>query len=145
MTAARRGGVGGFKGKHKLRPSVNGFIPTIASLTKRVLALNLDTARWEVRCAKAGDLAAVPGCVVYLDPPYRGRQGYRDAGADATPEALFKRWVQAGSRVGLSEGQRLDVSGRCVDLTNRRQAQFRRSLTRSRAEYLFVAGPTHGV
>lgn len=142
VTAARRGGVGGFKGKHKLRPSVDGFIPTITSLVTRVLALNLDPTQWEVRCEKAGNIAAIPGCVVYLDPPYHDRQGYPDAGDDTSPEVLFGRWAAAGSRVGLSEGRRLDVEGYCVDLTEQRHAQSRRSLTRSNKEYLFVGGPS---
>ena len=39
-TAGSRGGIGGFKGAHKLRPNVDGFIPSLPSLIERVRAMS---------------------------------------------------------------------------------------------------------
>lgn len=141
VTAARRGGVGGFKGGHVRRPSVRGFIPTIASLRARVAALDLgDPGRFDVRHGLAGDVWPIPGAVAYLDPPYVERTGYAKIHNDVSPAAIFERWVHAGCRAGLSEGCEQAVSGRLIDVTAARRGQNRRSLTRSSRELLYVGG-----
>jgi hypothetical protein len=144
VTAGARGGIGGFKGKHKLRPSVNGFIPTIDSLASRVEALDLDPDMFDIRHARAESIRPFKGAIVYLDPPYAGRQGYSSSfGTDAC--SVYTRWVKAGARVALSEGQRLTLQGsRVVNLSNARRGQLRRSLTRSSHEYLHVSGTQRG-
>jgi len=141
VTAASRGGIGGFKGKHKRRPSVRGFIPTIPSLCDRIEALDLDPAMFAIRQAHAGSIRPFKNAVVYLDPPYADRQGYDVELLQHSAEHVFKQWRAAGARVGLSEGRRLDIpKARVIDITKRRRGQYRRSLTTSSAEYLHLGG-----
>jgi len=141
VTAASRGGIGGFKGKHKLRPSVRGFIPTLASLRSRVISLKLDERRFDIRCCKAEDIEPVRGATVYLDPPYADCQSYAGGGAAGSAAlAVFQRWSSAGCRVALSERRSsLDLDAERIDLTTARRAQFRRSMTRSSQEFLWVS------
>lgn len=143
VTAGSRGGVGGFKGKHKLRPSVRGFIPTIGSLADRVDGLEVPRGtQVDVRCALAGsEVVPFRDSVVYLDPPYRGRLGYGDF-PDEPVEWVYRRWRAAGARVLVSEARRLDLPGaRAHDITGARRGQARRSLTKSTREYLHVSAP----
>jgi hypothetical protein len=138
VTAGARGGVGGFKGKHKLRPNVDGFIPTIESLASRVEVLDLDPDLFDIRHGRAESIRPFKGAIVYLDPPYAGRQGYSSSfSTDAC--SVYTRWARAGARVALSEGRRLQLpSSRVIDLSSARHGQFRRSLTRSSQEYLHI-------
>ena len=145
-TAGARGGIGGFKGAHKLRPHVNGFIPSRAGLVERLREFGLDgPLRAEVRDA----LQVRPGTVgltshdivVYLDPPYPGRQSY---GQDPpTPDAvggLARAWADAGARVGLSWGEPTQLPGfSCYNITDERKGQKRRSLTKDAREFLLVS------
>lgn len=133
--AGARGGIGGFKGAHKLRPNVDGFIPSRASLAGRVRAFAPFEGRAEVMRADASGVSAIAfePTRVYVDPPYAGRQGYACRLAEA-PEDLARRWAQAGHRVAVSEARPLTPIA--VDLTGRRERQFRRSLTRDRSEWL---------
>lgn len=149
VTAASRGGIGGFKGKHKLRPSVDGFIPTIDSLCKRLDRLDLGGARFRVKCARAEDIKPFDNAIVYLDPPYQGRQAYlspvgaraaMSEGVMTLPTQVFERWRLAGARVAMSEGAKLEIDGaRVVNISKRRVGQSRRSMTRSTRELLYVA------
>lgn len=142
VTAARRGGIGGFKGKHKLRPNVDGFIPTIASLAERVKNMKLDSSRFEIVHARAGDIESKSGCVVYLDPPYEGRQAYLESKDDVSPTHLFERWRKQGSMVGLSEGVRLELPYVTThDLTGSRKSQSRITMTKSLQEFLHIGYP----
>lgn len=139
--AGARGGIGGFKGTHKLRPSVDGFIPSRASLVQRLRAWRSPPFPVEVRCCAAEVVVPLPRATVYLDPPYDGRQSY--GGGRVLPvETIALRWAAVGCVVGISEGRPLALPGwRSVDLTARRQGQYRRSLTRDACEWLTVWHP----
>jgi hypothetical protein len=143
-TAGARGGIGGFKGAHVHRPSVDGFIPARAALARRLRAFGDPPCRVEVVAGFAEGLVPIPGAVAYLDPPYQGRQGFAGAGGNPLAARLIEmavRWAAAGCRVGISEALPLDVPGaRHVDLTGRRERQTRRSMTRDAQEWLTVVG-----
>lgn len=149
-TAGARGGIGGYKGRHKLRPNVDGFIPSLDALEKRISLLR-PHPNIEIICGRAESIAPIPGAVVYIDPPYVGTQGYVNAAPDLqTVCAIARRWSAAGCRVAVSYNRPLarEVQGclpgwRDVDLSALRRGQCRRSLTRSAVEWL-VLSPTPG-
>lgn len=134
-----RGGVGGFKGAHIRRPNVQGFIPSLASLAKRLRNFCPLPCRVEVINATATSIVPIPNATAYLDPPYAGRQGYSsDKPSDVV--AVAPKWRAAGCKVGISEAVPVivPVTHRFVDLTARRRGQTRRSLTRNNQEWLTV-------
>jgi len=136
VTASSFGGIGGFKGKHKHRPAVDGFIPSRASLVDRVLALR--SCPVEVHCMDAV-FASPFRAIVYIDPPYRGRQGY---GYDMSPEWVeetAKRWRRAGAMVGVSEATPLALGPGWTPERLKRRGQTRRSLTQNDDEWLTVS------
>lgn len=139
-TSGARGGVGGFKGEHKLRPSVDGFIPSRESLVAR-LGRSPALPHVDVVCADATLVEPIPGAVVYMDPPYEGRQGYGAAPfamEDVVP--IARRWHAAGCKVAISYDAPLAPLGwPSVEITEARFGQTRRSLTRSHAEWLTVS------
>jgi len=141
MTGAR-GGIGGYKGAHKLRPSVDGFIPTRASLVRRLRAFKVGGLA-NVLCADASTLdpRAFTPSAVYIDPPYAGRQGYRAALAEPA-EVLAARWCAAGHRVVVSEARPLAGATDAREITALRRGQSRRSLTTDHAEWLSIYTPT---
>lgn len=139
FTAGARGGIGGFKGAHKLRPNVDGFIPARASLVRRLRDWR-PRGQFEVRCGIAEDQPVIPGAWVYLDPPYENRQGY-GALSTVSPLAVALRWRQNGAhRVGISEARKLatTVVAQHVDLTHARRGQTRFSLTQDSREWLTI-------
>jgi len=144
--AGARGGIGGFKGAHVRRPSVDGFIPSRQSLVRRVRAhaAFVRRARPEVRvvAVDASDLDPTHFTPddVYVDPPYSGRQPYASILREPVA-ALAERWVSAGHRVFVSEARRLSGASRHVSLTDRRRGQTRRSLTVDCEEWLSVWEP----
>lgn len=140
--AGARGGIGGYKGTHKLRPSVDGFIPTRASLARRLR--RFDTAGLaSVICADASTLDphAFAASAVFIDPPYVGRQGYRFALVEPV-EALAVRWSGAGHRVVVSEAHPLSGASESREITALRRGQSRRSLTTNPAEWLSIYAPS---
>lgn len=143
-TAGARGGIGGFKGEHARRPSVDGFIPSRDSLARRLREFPAPPCPVEVVYARAQDVEPIPGAKVYLDPPYTGRQGYQKAGqreVEVDPRVIAARWTSAGCLVALSESHPLPLAGaRHVDLTRARRGQRRRSLTRDTGEWLTILG-----
>lgn len=76
--AGRRGGVGGFKGLHILRASVDGFIPSRRSLATRVMSRKVTDA---VVCTLTSDVSELhpwryAPTTIYMDAPYAGCTGY---------------------------------------------------------------------
>jgi hypothetical protein len=159
VTAASRGGVGGFKGGHIRRPSVNGWIPSIPSLCYRLQAFNTKLP-FEVRCMRAEDVLPFGDSVVYMDPPYPGRTGYPgvEVVRDNRPQNWRLKWLEAGATLALAspDGAAFVWTGvpasssavpntpfryRCVELTHLRKGQTRRSLTRSSEEWLHIFEP----
>jgi 16S rRNA G966 N2-methylase RsmD len=139
--AGARGGIGGYKGAHKLRPSVDGFIPSRASLARRLRTFVM-AGSVTVLCADASTLDpwSFAPTVVYLDPPYAGRQGYRAALAEPA-EALAGRWRDAGHRVVVSEARPLAGADETREITSLRRGQSRRSLTTDHSEWLSLYEP----
>lgn len=136
--AGARGGVGGFKGAHCLRPNVDGFIPSRRSLIKRLADFQCPGEAHVI----ASDVGALhPGSLaptaVYIDPPYRGRQGYREKLCEPVHE-LAQRWARYGHRVVVSEASPLPGCVSCRDITKERRGQARRSLTICDSEWLSV-------
>lgn len=75
--------------------------------------------------------------LIYLDPPYHKTQGYNEKLPRHDVLRLAQQWHEAGCQVAVSEREPLDIPGaRHVELTYDRKGQFRRSLTRSRIEWL---------
>ena len=58
----------------------------------------------DVVCAKASEVAPIPGAVAYLDPPYVGTNGYAVA-PDEAVENVAERWCSAGADAYVSEGR----------------------------------------
>lgn len=139
--AGARGGIGGFKGPHKLRPSVDGFIPSRASLARRLRTF-VSSGSVTVLCTDAGtiDPRSFAPTTVYVDPPYVGRQGYR-ASLTEPVESLARRWCNAGHRVVVSEARPLAGADETRDITTLRRGQSRRSLTIDHAEWLSIYEP----
>lgn len=141
--AATYGGgeIGGFKGPHKLRPSVDGFIPN-----RRTLAARVRRFRWPVPVAAektCASKAKVPaGAWVYIDPPYQGTSGYLNHFSRQSVVSVAQRLVQEGCHVAVSEGEPivelLDLGWTAHSLTAERRGQTRRN-TRSGAEWLMVS------
>lgn len=143
VTAGSRGGVGGFKGSHKLRPNVDGFIPSIPSLIRRIEAMQIEEGVFEVRDSFAGWQTPFKGSYVYLDPPYAGATGYGEHDATAAEFAppvssIAEEWAKVARVVAVSERAKGLLPWRVVDLTRRRKGQARISLTRSTRELLYV-------
>jgi hypothetical protein len=137
LTASSFGGIGGFKGRHKHRPSVDGFIPSRASIVVRLDALRPCPVK--VHCMDAAFLPVRSNVTVYLDPPYRGRHGY---GYTMSPEwvaDLACRWRAAGAIVGVSEAIPLALGPEWRHVPLVRRAQVRRSLTQNDDEWLTIS------
>lgn len=136
--AGARGGIGGYKGAHKLRPSVDGFIPSRASLARRLRAFTTKGTA-TVLCADAStvDPRAFTPAAIYIDPPYVGRQGYSAALAEPV-ESLALRWRNAGHMVVVSEARPLPGADKTREITLLRRGQSRRSLTIDHAEWLSI-------
>jgi hypothetical protein len=139
-TAGARGGIGGFKGRHKHRPNVDGFIPSRRSLIDRIASFQ-PLPHVDVLCLDIADVKPTPGAVVYIDPEYSAATGY--GGRRPSDVAIIaQRWAGAGCRVGVSDRAYLPIPGaRHVDLTSRRRGQARRSLTTTDTELLTILEP----
>lgn len=138
-TAGARGGIGGFKGGHKHRPNVDGFIPSRSSLLQRVRVLaECWDGRVAVQLGQAEDVVFGPDDIAYLDPPYPKTQGYA---RKTTMDAILQTWehARAAQVRGLSANAALAAhfpSPNWVQIA--RRGQMRRSLTRSDEELLLV-------
>lgn len=113
LSAGTRGGNpggGGFKGRHRHRPRVDGFIPSRSSCAARLLDLpplpaTLFADAEEIDPVEVVASARSPSDVfVYVDPPYRGVTGYqRDRDLDrAGVVRLALAWAEVGAVVAVS-------------------------------------------
>jgi len=135
--AGARGGIGGFKGAHKLRPSVDGFIPNRQSLVERIRSAEPIAA--QVLPMDAREFDPPTDAIIYIDPPYHKTQGYGPDLPRHDVVGLAQAWHRLGCKVAVSEREPLKIKGaKHVELTYDRRGQFRRSLTRSRIEWLTV-------
>jgi hypothetical protein len=107
LSATYGGGeVGGFKGKHKLRPNVDGFIPSRKTLVKRLRdSCWIDLPTTYVLKQKAEDVAVPEKATVYIDPPYHNLTGYLNSFARKNVIETAKRCVEKGCKVLVSEAE----------------------------------------
>ncbi len=137
-TAGARGGIGGFKGKHKLRPNVDGFIPSRSSLVSRIRSFPEIDAVCVVGDAR--ELEIPKKSIVYLDPPYAETTGYGNSFTREDLLLLVERYREFQPLlIAISEKEPIMVDGaRHVNLTKRRRGQTRMSLTKSSNEWLTI-------
>ena len=108
--AATFGGkeVGGFKGKHKHRPSVDGYIPSRHTLGKRCAELHFNK-EWTViqDCAmKISTVSSNARTVVFIDPPYKSTKGqYLNTLSRRKVVDLAERWAQVNADVYVCENE----------------------------------------
>lgn len=157
-TAGARGGVGGYKGKHKLRPNVDGFIPNLSSLADRLEASDLGRYAM-VLCHSVDDeldyrhsMTAHQSAsfryhsdveLVYLDPPYEDATGYTCVFVGSIAD-VAQRWsaefpdaiVAVSERAPVAELVKLGWS--TVNIGASRVGQSRQSLTTSHDEWLTI-------
>ncbi len=128
---------GGFKGRHKHRPNVDGFIPNRRNLAQRVRSLKIPSSI-KAYHADAGTIDPFPA-LVYIDPPYRGTTKYSASFSRASVVTTAIRWSNAGSRVVVSEGEPIEelvaLGWSCKEITKARKGQ-KRTNTRSVEEWL---------
>tara|TARA_R110000824_G_scaffold107837_1_gene254390 strand:+ start:2147 stop:2854 length:708 start_codon:yes stop_codon:yes gene_type:complete len=139
--ASTHGGceIGGFKGRHKLRPNVDGFIPSRASLAHRVRSFSCHE-RTTISRLDISDLNPSPGDFVYIDPPYNSTTKYEVQSLDRPRVIDYAlRLAESGCNVCVSESSDMDLQGwRRVDITNRRVGQYRKN-SKSACELLFMS------
>ncbi|HKB53910.1 MAG TPA: hypothetical protein VKD22_07915 [Ramlibacter sp.] len=132
---------GGFKGPHRRRPNVDGFIPSRLSLLARVRALRLPA---DLTIMHA-DAAMAPPCpaAVYIDPPYLGTTKYLSALPREAVVQVARAWAQNGARVVVSEGSpvaELVESGWTAQELGTRKGQGRTNARSAREFVTFNAG-----
>lgn len=146
VSAGARGGIGGFKGKHKLRPHVDGFIPNRISLSERLRSFSAHKfPTVTIMSCNAMDIQPIPGSFVYIDPPYVGTTGYGPTLDENDVSTLANEWARVASVVCVSEAKPLSLgcSWRHVNLTSCRTGQ-RRTMSRTTSEWLTIHGDVEG-
>lgn len=106
--------VGGFKGKHKHRLSVDGYIPNRKTIAERVRQYNKlpDGITWFFFNETAQTITpSNSGTFVYIDPPYLGSESvYQNRFPRAEVLETAVRWSKSGANVIISEAEPLDHS-----------------------------------
>jgi site-specific DNA-adenine methylase len=140
VVAGTHGGFekGGFKGKHKRRPNVDGFIPNRDSIAKRVKTL--DIAQDDVSVCHQDAREIVPfKSYCYIDPPYKNTTGYENCLERNDVVDLAIKWDGAGAHVVVSEGEPIhELTKRgwqAKNITKQRTGQHRKNSV-SKAEWL---------
>lgn len=102
--------IGGFKGRHKHRPSVDGYIPSRKSLVDRCKDIAY-TKNWNVCHSSALDVPAINDCertVAYIDPPYTASSGqYIHQLSRNEVMKIGRLWAKQGADVYISENEPL--------------------------------------
>jgi len=142
ITAGATGGVGGFKGLHCLRPSVDGFIPSRSSLSATIEAAEPIPATILPDAREVDPGHCLPaGTIVYIDPPYVGTTKYAADLPRAEVVALARKWSEAGATVCISEQvaiPELVADGwEAIDISARRVGQ-RRTFSKQQSEFLTI-------
>lgn len=113
--------IGGFKGKHKLRPNVDGFIPNRRTIAERTLGFSkIDpTVQWKFFNQNAQTIEpplCTKGTYVYLDPPYVGSESvYANSFSREDVLTTAIKWADAGANVIISEAVPLCTAKELVD------------------------------
>lgn len=102
------GEIGGFKGRHKLRPSVDGFIPARANLVDRIRSFGTGDKRIQSSSNCAMQVEVFEGSYVYIDPPYKDLSGYEHHLKRSQVIDIAKRWREKGCAVAISESVPLE-------------------------------------
>jgi len=78
-----------------------------------------------------------PGCVVYMDPPYRGTTGYGNDLPREDVVELARRWADAGAAVYISEAEPIaELDGwHSVEITSTRVGQ-KRTFSKQKREWV---------
>ena len=120
---------GGFKGKHKRRPNVDGFIPNRNSIAERIKKLQLPE-ELVVYHQNAQDTVPFKS-YCYIDPPYMNTIGYEYTLTRNDVVDLGKKWAKIGAFVMISEGEPITELVKCgwsvKDITKEREGQFRKN------------------
>lgn len=101
--------IGGFKGSHKHRPSVDGFIPSRMSLASRCRAITM-MKKWEIISTSALNINEITSdcerTIVYIDPPYMSTSGqYMNHLSREDVITLARKWTALGADVYVSENE----------------------------------------
>jgi hypothetical protein len=139
--------VGGFRGLHKNRPNVDGFIPSRHALVKRLADLAPALAAREFVCTKldarnvdVGRYLDKGRVIIYMDPPYLGSESvYQHKITRLDVVKLALEWASLGADVVVSEAApipELTAAGwKVVDISLDRVGQGRKN-SRSASEKL---------
>lgn len=128
---------GGFKGKHKHRPNVDGFIPSRNTIAKRLR----ETKPFDIQVfhCRADDIVPFP-CYCYIDPPYQEcstKYVNEFKRKDVVKVALD--WNNVGAKVVVSENtpitELIKVGWTSENITKSRKGQNRKN-SKSREEYV---------
>ncbi len=145
LVAGTHGGheKGGFKGPHKLRSNVDGFIPKRETLVKRIEKLaKVDWPPLRVIREEAAEIIPF-GDFCYIDPPYaKCNTKYSHEFPREDVIATAKRWHEAGTSVAISENEpipELVTEGwHPINITNERKGQSRKN-SQTATEWLTVS------
>lgn len=133
--------MGGFKGKHKRRPNVDGFIPSRSTLASRVTACRTSGVTASRSRAQDLDPRDFERSWVYIDPPYHGHTGYRNGLSREELLSLASRWRDEGHHVAVSEAvpltQELGPGWKAVEIFECKGSHRRNS--RQTTEFLTIS------
>lgn len=135
------GEVGGFKGRHRHRPNVDGFIPSRSTLASRVSACVPTGITVTRTMAQSLNPLDFERSWVYIDPPYDGHTGYRNKLSRAELLKLASGWRDAGHHVAVSEAvpltQELGPGWKAVEIFECKGSHRRNS--RQTTEFLTIS------
>jgi len=147
---------GGFKGKHKHRPNVDGFIPSRKSIIQRCADLRDIAASWKIY---HNDAKSVPipedmiemQTICYIDPPYVGTENVylnKLSRKDVIEIALL--WSAKGASVMISEAEPIEelrvLGWEVVNISDVRVGQARKNskINSEFITYLLATPPSQG-
>lgn len=138
--------IGGFKGKHKNRPNVDGFIPSRETIIKRVQML--DISRKIITSSNTlAQQVPVISCkkgeriVVFIDPPYHvGKNVYKHDFCRTDVINVAKKWFESGADVVVSEATTIPEleEWSCFDISRCGDKGQNRKNSKSKTELLYV-------
>lgn len=139
LIASTYGGAetGGFKGFHKSRPNVDGFIPSRQTIARRISKLTKrDGISITIHQESATDIEPFP-CYCYIDPPYRNcKTKYRNTFTRDEVVQTARTWSRVGAKVIVSENEPIvELIKRgwsSIDITDMRHGQCRKNSTSTR-------------
>lgn len=127
--------IGGFKGKHKDRPNVDGFIPSRKSISLRLRELSECIGKYnvDIRILKKSALEIQPfECYVYIDPPYnKTKTKYVNNLSRQELVMIAKEWDKVGAKIIISENEPVyelvNIGWKTKEITEHRKGQNRKN------------------